>query len=38
VISDESNMPLILGSGGVLTRFDYITNTNGMYEDEYSDA
>lgn len=38
VISDESNMPLVLGSGGVLTRFDYITNTNGMHTDDYSDA
>lgn len=38
VISDDSNMPLILGSGGVLTRFDYITNTNGMCENDYSDA
>lgn len=38
VISDESNMPLILGSGGVLTRFDYFTNVNGMHEDDYSDA
>lgn len=38
VISDESNMPLILGSGGVLTRFDYFTNVNGMHEHDYSDA
>lgn len=38
VISDDSNMPLILGSGGVLTRFDYFTNVNGMHKDDYSDA
>ena len=38
VISDESNMPLILGSGGVLTRFDYFTNVNGMHAYDYSDA
>ena len=38
VITDESNLPLILGNGGVLQRFDYVTNTNGMHIDDYSDA
>lgn len=38
MISDDSNLPLILGSGGVLSRFDYITNTNGMHIDDYSDT
>lgn len=38
MISDDSNLPLILGSGGVLTRHDYITDTNGMHLDDFSDT
>jgi len=29
-ITDESNLPLILGNGGVLDRYDYIDDTAGM--------
>lgn len=38
MITDDSNLPLILGTGGVLQRFDYVTNTNGMHINDYSDA
>lgn len=38
MITDDSNLPLILGTGGVLQRFDYITNTNGMHINDYSDT
>lgn len=37
-ITDESNMPLILGTGGVLSRYDYLTEKNGMKDSEFVDA
>lgn len=37
-IAVESNLPLALGTGGVLERFDYLTTTNGMKENQYADA
>ena len=37
-LTDESNMPLILGSGGVLSRYDYLATSNGMHKDEFCDA
>ena len=37
-ISDDSNMPLILGTGGVLTRYDYMATSNGMHKDQFCDA
>ena len=37
-ITDESNMPLILGTGGVLSRYDYLATSNGMHKDQFSDA
>lgn len=36
--TDDSNLPLILGTGGVLTRYDYIDNTAGMKEEQYCDT
>lgn len=38
VITDNNNTSLILGTGGVLTRYDYIINTNGMKKDELCDT
>jgi hypothetical protein len=32
-ISDDSNLPLMLGTGGVLSRYDYIATSNGMKSD-----
>lgn len=37
-ITDDSNMPLILGTGGVLSRYDYFNSLNGMRENEFADA
>lgn len=37
-ITDNSNMPLILGTGDVLSRYDYIDNTSGMHKEEYADT
>lgn len=37
-ITDKSNLPLILGTGGVLDRYDYITTSNGMAENQYTDT
>ena len=37
-ISDDSNLPLILGTGGVLSRYDYFSSKNGMAPYEYADA
>lgn len=37
-ITDKSNLPLILGTGGVLDRYDYITTSNGMAENQYADT
>jgi hypothetical protein len=31
-------MPLILGTGGVLSRYDYFNSLNGMHENEFADA
>jgi hypothetical protein len=31
-------MPLILGTGGVLSRYDYLTEKNGMKDSEFVDA
>lgn len=37
-MADDSNMPLILGTGGVLQRYDYVLTTNGMKADQYADT
>ena len=37
-ISDDNNMPLILGTGGVLSRYDYLATSNGMHKDQFSDT
>ena len=37
-MTDDSNMPLILGTGGVLQRYDYVLTTNGMKADQYADT
>lgn len=37
-IVDEQNMPLLLGTGGVLNRYDYIDDTSGMHKEEFCDA
>lgn len=38
-ITDEnSNLPLILGTGGVLSRYDYMATSNGMHKNQFSDA
>ena len=37
-ITDDSNMPLILGTGGVLQRYDYVLTTNGMKAGQYADT
>lgn len=37
-ITDDSNLPLILGTGGVLGRYDYINTKNGMKEGEFADT
>ena len=37
-ITDDSNLPLILGTGGILSRYDYIATSNGMSKDDFSDA
>lgn len=37
-ITDDSNMPLILGTGGVLSRYDYFNSLNGMHDNEFADA
>jgi hypothetical protein len=37
-ITDDSNMPLILGTGGVLSRYDYFNSLNGMHKNEFADA
>jgi hypothetical protein len=34
-ITDDSNLPLILGTGGVLERYDYIDDTAGMAPEQY---
>ena len=37
-ISDDSGKPLILGEGGVLSRYDYLDRTAGMHKEQYCDA
>lgn len=37
-ISTESNLPLILGTGGVLERYDYLTTNNGMKHNQHADT
>ena len=37
-IAVESNLPLALGTGGVLERFDYLTTTNGMKQNQHADT
>ena len=37
-ITDDSNLPLMLGTGGILARYDYINTSNGMHEGEFADA
>lgn len=37
-MTDDSNMPLILGIGGVLQRYDYVLTTNGMKANQYADT
>lgn len=37
-ITDDSNMPLILGTGGVLSRYDYMNTRNGMKAGQFVDA
>lgn len=38
IITDQNNTNLILGTGGVLTRYDYMLTTNGMKKDQLCDA
>ena len=37
-VSDQSGLPLMLGTGGVLDRFDYLNTACGMKENEFADA
>ena len=37
-LADESNLPLILGTGGVLARYDYLSTRNGMKENQFADT
>lgn len=37
-ISDDSGKPLVLGTGGVLSRYDYIGQQSGMEPEEYCDC
>lgn len=37
-ITDDSGLPLILGTGGVLERYDYLDDTAGMRKDQYCDT
>lgn len=37
-ITDNSNLPLVLGTGGVLDRYDYLSTTNGMKENQHADV
>ena len=38
VTDENSNLPLILGTGGVLSRYDYMATSNGMHKNQFSDA
>lgn len=37
-IADDSGLPLILGTGGVLTRYDYLNTNGGMRANEFTDT
>lgn len=37
-VSDDHNLPLILGTGGILDRYDYIDETAGMMPEQYVDT
>ena len=37
-ITDDSNQSLILGTGGILSRYDYVDQTSGMSPEKYCDA
>lgn len=37
-ISDDSGKPLVLGTGGVLSRYDYIGQSSGMEPEQYCDC
>ena len=37
-ITDNNSQQLLLGSGGVLDRYDYITTDNGMRDNHFSDV
>lgn len=37
-VSDQSGLPLMIGTGGVLERFDYLNTACGMKENEFADA
>lgn len=37
-ITDDTNMPLTLGTADVLSRYDYMNTSNGMRKDEYADT
>lgn len=37
-ITDESNMPLLLGTGGILARYDYLNTSSGMKENQFADT
>lgn len=37
-ITDDNNMPLILGTSGVLARYDYLDDTAGMHEKQFCDT
>ena len=38
MITDNTNLPLTLGTGGVLDRYDYLPTSNGMAENQMCDA
>lgn len=35
MVTDESNAPLLLGTGGVLNRFDYVATANGIRKEHH---
>ena len=37
-VTDNNNMPLILGTGDVLGRYDYLATSNGMHADQMCDT
>lgn len=38
LITDASNSELVLGTGDVLSRYDYLSTTYGMHKNQYCDA